>query len=87
MDLLCERTVGLFIYAVATVRFIDHRNNSPKKRLDRPPQSPESSVFEGKTRFTANATLDSLYTSILQEAFGDDPEDDPKVRSVLCSAP
>ena len=84
LDLLCERTAGLFVYAVATVRFIDHKNSSPKKQLNRLLQSPESSVFEGKTRFKANATLDSLYTSILQEAFGDDdPEDDPKVRSVL----
>ena len=35
--------------------------------------------------FKANTTLDSLYTSILQEAFGggDDPDDDPNVRSVL----
>ena len=32
----------------------------------------------------ANTTLDSLYSSILVEAFGyDDPEDDPKIRSVL----
>jgi len=84
LDLLCERAAGLFVYAVATVRFIDHRNNSPKKQLNRLLDSPESSAFEGKTKFAANATLDSLYTSILQEAFGDDyPEDDPKVRSVL----
>ena len=84
LDLLCERAGGFFIYAVATVRFIDHKNNNPKKQLDRLLDSSESSVFEGKTKFTANATLDSLYTSILQEAFGDGyPEDDPKVRSVL----
>jgi hypothetical protein len=84
LDQLCERAAGLFVYAVATVRFIDHKNNSPKKQLDHLLQSPESSVFEGKTKFTENTTLDSLYTSILQEAFGDNyPEDDSKVRSVL----
>jgi hypothetical protein len=84
LDLLCDRAAGLFVYAVATVRSIDHKNNSPKKQLDRLLQSPESSVFEGKTKVTENTTLDSLYTSILQEAFGDNyPEDDPKVRSVL----
>lgn len=45
---------------------------------------PESSVQEGKTKIMANTTLDLLYMSILQEAFGDDdPEDDPKSRSVL----
>ena len=84
LDLLCERAAGLFVYAVATVGFINHRKNSPKKQLDRLLQSPETSVFEGKTRFTTNTTLDSLYMSILQDAFGDDdPEDDAKVRSVL----
>jgi len=84
LDLICERAAGLFVHAVATVRFIDHKNNNPKTQLDRILQSPESSVREGKTRVNANTTLDSLYTSILQEAFGDgDPEDDPKVRSVL----
>ena len=84
LDVLCERAAGLFVYAVATVRFIDHKNNSPKRQLDRLLGSPESSAFEGKTKFTASATLDSLYMSILQEAFGDGyPEDDPKVRSVL----
>ena len=84
LDTLCERAAGLFVYAVATVRFIGRKNNSPKKQLDRLLESPESSVFEGKTKFTANTTLDSLYTSILQEAFGDGyPEEDLKVRSVL----
>ena len=84
MDLLCKRAAGLFIYAVATAKFIDSRNSNPKTQLDRLLQSPESSAREGKTRVRANITLDSLYTSILQEAFGhDDPEDDPKIHSVL----
>ena len=84
VDLLCERAGGLFIHAVATVRFVDHRSNSPKKQLDRLLQSKGSSVFEGKTKFKAYATIDSLYTSILQEVFGgDDPENDPRVRSIL----
>ena len=84
VDLLCERAGGLFVYAMATVRFIGERNNSPKKQLDRLLQSQESSVFEGRTRLKTNATLDLLYTSILQEAFGaDHPENDPRIRSVL----
>ena len=84
LDLLCKRAAGLFVYAVATIRFVDHKNNSPKRQLDRLLGSPKSSKFEGKTKFTENATLDSLYTSILQEAFGDGYlEDDPKARSVL----
>ena len=84
MDLLCKRTAGLFVYAVATVKSVDYQNNSPKKQLDRLLQSPQISVFEGMTEFTTNMTLDSLYASILQEAFGKNyPEDDPKVRSIL----
>ena len=84
LDLLCERAAGLFTYAVATVKFVDHRNNDPKEQLDRLLRSPESSALEGKATLKENATLDSLYASILLEAFGgDDPEDDPIVRSVL----
>ena len=84
VDFLCERAGGLFVYAVATVRFVGHRSNSPKKQLDRLLRSQGSSVFEGKTKFNADATVDSLYMSILQEAFGgDDPEDDPRIRSIL----
>ena len=84
LDRLCERAAGLFVYAVATVKFIDHRNNNPKNQLDRLLQSPESSAREGKTEFKMDTTLDLLYTTILQEAFSrDDPEDDPKTRSIL----
>jgi len=84
LDLLCERAAGLFAYAAATVKLIDHRNNDPKEQLERLLQSPESSVREGKTEFGSKKTLDYLYMTILQETFGDDdPEDDPKVRSVL----
>ena len=84
VDLLCNRAAGLFVYAVATVKFVDRRNNSPKEQLDRLLQSPESSAREGKTEFKPDITLDSLYMTILQDAFGrDDPEDDPKILSVL----
>ncbi|KAF9642334.1 hypothetical protein BDM02DRAFT_3063629, partial [Thelephora ganbajun] len=84
LDLLCERAAGLFVYAAATVKFIDRRNNDPKEQLDRLLRSPESSAREGKIKLKASATLDSLYMSILQEAFGDDdPEDDHRTRSVL----
>ena len=84
LNRLCKRAAGLFVYAVATVKFIDHAHNNPKQQLDRLLQSPESSAHEGKTKFKSNTTLDSLYLSILQEAFGGgDPEDDPKIRSVI----
>ena len=32
LDTLCERAAGLFVYAVATVKFIDNQNNNPRKR-------------------------------------------------------
>ena len=84
VDILCERAGGLFVHAMASVRFIGERNSSPKKQLDRLLQSQGSSIFEGRTRLKTNATLDLLYTSILQEAFGaDHPENDPRIRSVL----
>ena len=86
LDRLCERAAGLFVYAVATFKVVDCRSGNPKRQLDRLLQSPESSTREGKTEFRADTTLDLLYMSILQEAFGsNDPEDDHIVRSVLGS--
>jgi len=84
LDLLCERAAGFFVYAVATVKFVNYKNNSPKEQLERLLQTPQSTVYEGKTKFKPNTTLDSLYMSILQDAFGDDDlEDDQIGRSVL----
>ena len=84
LGLLCKRAAGLFVYAVATVKFIDHRNENPINQLDHILRSPKSTVYEGRTRFKSNATLDSVYLSILQGAFGDgDLEDDERARSVI----
>jgi hypothetical protein len=84
LDLLCKRAAGLFVYAVAMVKFIDHKISNPKRQLDRLLQSPDSSVCEGKTNTTEDMTLDFLYTSILHDAFGDNNlEDDAMTRSVL----
>ena len=85
LHVLCERTAGLFVYAAATVKFVDKQSSNPRKQLDLLLQSPESSVREAKTKFKDNMTLDSLYTSILLGAFGDDDDsdNDPKVRSVF----
>ncbi|KAF8493161.1 hypothetical protein F5888DRAFT_1891408 [Russula emetica] len=84
LDLLCERAAGLFVYAVATVKFINQYNNDPKVQLDLILQSPEDSAREGEIELKKNTTLDLLYMSILQEAFGGDSrKDDPKTRSVL----
>jgi len=84
LNLLCERAGGLFIYAAATAKFINNRNDNPRKRLDFLLQSPEGSAHEGKAKLKTNTTLNSLYMTILQEAFGDDdPRTDPRIRSVL----
>ena len=84
IECLCGRAAGLFVYAVATIKFIDHKNNDPRRQLDRLLQVPESSAHEGRTKLNSSTTLDSLYMSILQEAFDDDdPEDDRNARSVL----
>ena len=77
LDQLCERAAGLFVYAAATIKFIDNNRRGFRKQLDILLQSQKIGDHEGKT-------LDSLYTSILQEAFGDaKPEYDDMARSVL----
>ena len=76
LDQLCQRAAGLFVYAAATVKFIGDNKRNPRERLDVVLKSQKIGAREGKT-------LDSLYTSILQEAFGHDLEDDPKTRSVI----
>ena len=84
IDLLCRRAAGLFVYAVATTKFLDSNTHLPKQRLDAIVSLPECTVLEGKTRFKPNTTLDSLYTSILEMAFcEEDPEVDSKVRSTV----
>ncbi|KAF9645142.1 hypothetical protein BDM02DRAFT_3271916 [Thelephora ganbajun] len=88
IDLLCRRAGGLFVYAVATVRFLDSKIHLPKRRLEVIVNLPECTVHEGKTRFNprSKTTLDLLYTLILKTAFSedeDDPEVDSKVRSTI----
>jgi len=86
IGLLCQRAAGLFVYAVATIKFLDHKLYPPTRRLDVIINLPESTIHEGRTEFKSNTTLDSLYTSILQMAldFGDeDPEADSKARSII----
>ena len=83
-DILSDRAAGLFVYAVATVKFLDAKNRLPKQRLDVILNLPECTAPEGKTPFNSKTTLDSLYTSILKMAFEEeDPEVDSKVRSTV----
>ena len=84
LDSLCRRADGFFVYAVATVNFLKHKFKCPSDRLDMIMKSPDTTAHEGKVELKVYASLDSLYTSILGEAFrknGD--EDDAVVRSVL----
>ena len=77
LDQLCGRAAGLFIYAAATFKFLDNNKWDPRERLDTLLQSQKIGDREGRS-------LDSLYTSILREAFGEkNLEDDAKTRSIL----
>ena len=82
---LCERAAGLFVYAVATVEFITQRIPNPQKRLYLLLQPPGATIYKRKAKVNQDTTLDPFYASILQVAFGTghDPDNDPKVRSVL----
>ena len=84
LDLLCERAAGLFVYAVATLKFLDHAFTPPSERLDIIVRAPGSTTHEGKAKIRSSVTLDSLYLSSFQNAFdGMDAEDDEKVRFVI----
>ena len=84
IDLLCCRAAGFFVYAVATINFLDNRVQLPQRRLEVITGIPECTDHEGKTHFNSNMTLDSLYTSILETAFGEEgPEIYSKARSTI----
>ena len=84
IDLLCSRAAGLFVYAVATIKFLDSNLHLPEHRLDVIVELPDSTVPEGGTLFNPNTTLDSLYTSILQAAFSKGDNDvDSKIRTTI----
>ena len=84
VDVLCRRAAGLFIYAVATINFLDGRLDLPDKQLEMIINFPDSTDHEGKTQFQPNKTLDSLYAWILQETFSvNNTVVYPKVRSIV----
>ena len=77
LDDLCRRAAGLFVYAAATVKFINDNYRDPRSQLDLLLASQRVGVCEGET-------LNILYTTILQAAFGNrGPVDDDKLRSIL----
>jgi len=73
---LSDRAAGLFVYAAATVKFISNSKRNPETQLDLLLQSQKIGAREGKP-------LNSLYTTILQEAFDDD--DPESTRSVFAA--
>ncbi|KAF9645958.1 hypothetical protein BDM02DRAFT_3172460, partial [Thelephora ganbajun] len=84
IDILCDRAAGLFVYAVATVKFLGSTTRLPKQQLDKLLNFPEHTAHEGKTRFNSKTTLDSLYVSIFETAFSEgNSEVDSKVRSTI----
>ena len=84
IDVLCRRAAELFVYAVATVKFLDSKTHLPRDRLDVILKLPDSTAPEGKTWFNPKTTLDSLYMSILRAAFDkEDPDVDSKVRTII----
>ena len=84
LDLLCQRAAGFFVYAVATLNFLDHKFQDPLERFNMIMKSPESTTHEARVKLKGYTSLDSLYMSILQAAFlENDTDDDDVVRSVL----
>ena len=84
IDLLCWRAAGLFVYAVATIKFLDGRLCLPDKQLKMIVNFPNSTDYEGRAQLQPNKTLDSLYIWILQESFKiDDPVIYSKAQSII----
>ena len=84
LDSLCRRAAGFFVYAVATLNFLDHHLHNPSDQLNVIMMSPESTAHEGETKLMAYTSLDSLYMSIFQKSFCENkPRDDAMVRSIL----
>jgi hypothetical protein len=84
LDLLCKRADGLFVYAVATLKFLDHSFTPPNEQLDMIIKAPGNTAHEGRANLQLGATLDSLYLSGLRSTFSTTRvEDDEKVRSVV----
>ena len=78
INLLCQRAAGLFVYAVATVKYLDNKLYLPDKRLETIINFPDRTAYEGKT------SLDPLYLWILGESFCvDDPVIYSKIRTII----
>ena len=78
VSLLCQRAAGLFVYAVATVKYLDKKFYHPDKQLETIITFPDCTGYEGRT------SLDPLYLHILGETFCvDDHAVISKIRTVI----
>jgi len=78
INLLCQRAAGLFVYAVATVKYLDKKFYLPDKQLETITNFPESTEYEGKT------SLDPLYLWILGDTFCvDDPVIYSRIQTII----
>jgi len=87
LSLLCDRAAGLFVYAVATVKFLDNAFRMPNEQYTIIENSPDDTVHEGTVEGVHRGlSLDSLCNSILEASFrNNDEEDDAVVCSVLAA--
>jgi len=63
INILCEKTAGLFIYASTVVKFVASQYHEPPDRLALLISLPQDTVREG------DSGIDSLYTEILKQAY------------------
>jgi len=78
INLLSQRAAGLFVYTVATVKYLSQKFCLPDKQLEVIINFPDNTGYEGKT------SIDSLYLWILGEAFCvDDPAICSKAQSII----
>jgi hypothetical protein len=87
LDLLCDRAAGVFVYAVATVKFLAEEPESPVERYAVIERSPDDTIYEGTVEGVHKGlSLDSFCTSSLQTPFKNIPSDkEATVRSVLAT--
>lgn len=88
LDLLRDRAARLFVFAVATVKFLHNTPRIPHKRYVTIERFREDTIHEGIAEGVYRASsLDSLCTSVLQASLAYDiAADSAVVRSVLAAA-
>ena len=75
INVLCEKSAGLFVYASTVVKFVSSPSHLPVERLALIISLPQSTANEGKSG------IDLLYTQVLEQAFQDIDEDDRELYS------